>query len=196
MLESIWEYARYILPVFLLIGLLLPYMLAPFLPERYKSKTSINLDCTVEKAFDILTENPDKCPMSGKQNLSVTKDDAGKKGMSLKWTEVILHGNAKEVIIVEQTVDAKPKQGKTVRIVRTSKHETKPIEAEWQYEIEPAGDGKCRITLDGYTDVKGGWAWEVPLLRFEVLMRGKKGMIEHLNMLAEATGSTPKLWMN
>jgi len=173
----------------------LPFIVAPFLPERFKSKAIIELSCTVQKAFEIITDDPRKCPMTGKNNhaLVASRDDADKNGKPLKWREEIMKGRLSEIFTVEQTFDAKP--GKTARVVRTSKHEAMNMETEWQYEIEPAGDGRCRVTLSGYTDIKEG-TWQVPLVRFMMLMEGpKKAMKENLNMVADATGGKRK-WIS
>ena len=178
----------------MIVLFLLPYILAPFLPERYKGKAVIELDCSVQKCFDTLTDDPRKCPMTGSQahGLTATKEDADKNGKPLKWREEILRGRQSEIFTVEQTFQTKP--GKTARVTRTSKHETRNIESEWQYKIEPVDGGRCRVTLEGYTDVKEQeGSWQVPMFRMMMLLEGpKKVMIDHLNMLADATGGKKK----
>jgi hypothetical protein len=172
-----------------IIGSLLPLILAPILPKRFKAKAVIELDCTVEKAFDTLVEDVRKAPMTAKDNsgIAASRDDADSKGRPLKWKEETSKGRVKEVYSIEQTFKYKP--SKTARIVRTSKHDEMPIESEWTYEIEPLGKDRCRVTLEGYTDVKDGKT-QVHFYRLMYLMQGPKViMIDHLNMMADATGA-------
>lgn len=153
----------------------------------------IELQCTVSKAFEILTQDPRKCPMTSTmtRGLEASKKDADKDGKPLKWREEVVKGRLSEIFTVEQSFVTKP--GKTAHVVRTSKHETREIRTEWEYEIEPAGKGKCRITLEGYTDVMGK-DFYVPMVRLMMFMDGsaRKAMVGHLNMLADAVGGERK----
>jgi hypothetical protein len=183
----------------ILLGLiLLPFLLAPVLPKRYRAKCIIELQCSVEKAFEILTQDPRKCPMTSTMTcgLEASKKDADKDGKPLKWREEVVKGRLSEIFAVEQSfVPPSSKKGATKRasVVRKSKMETREIETEWNYEIEPVGKGSCRITLEGYTDVLGHDI-NVPMLRMMMFMDGsaRKAMVSHLNMVADVVGGKTK----
>lgn len=183
---------------FMLIMALLPFVLSPIMPKRFTSKLVLELDCTAEKAFDTLVEDPRKCPMTGTEfnAIAASVDDADEKRRPLKWKEEIRKAGRPEVFSIEQTFQA-PKKGKNGHVVRTSKHATNPVESEWTYEIEALDNRRCRITLEGYTVVKdGAWHTPTPLLRMMIWMEGtKKGMYGHLSMLADATGAK-RTWVS
>lgn len=177
---------------------LLPFILAPILPKRFKAKTVLELDCNAQKAFDVLVEDPRKCPMTGKQmnQISASVDDADEKRRPLKWREEVIKNRRPEIYSIEQSFEAF-KPGKTAHIVRTSKHETMPVETEWKYEIETIDKNSCRITLEGFVDIHDGkWQEPVPLLRMMMWMEGPKtAMRSHLNMVADATGAK-RTWVS
>lgn len=181
----------------LLLGLLLlPFLLAPILPKRYKAKCIIQLQCSVEKAFEILTQDPRKCPMNKVDGLEASRKDADKDGKPLKWREQVIKGRLSDIYIIEQSfVPPSSKKGadKGASVVRKSKHETKEIETEWNYKIEPVTKGSCFITLEGYTDISG-YSMTVPMIRMMMFMDGtaRKTMVSHLNMVAKAAGGDKK----
>lgn len=180
-----------------LLGLvLLPFLLAPVLPKRYKAKCIIELQCSVEKAFEILTQDPRKCPMNTVNGLAASKKDADKDGKPLKWKEEVIKGRLSEIYTIEQSfVPPSSKKGadKGASVVRKSKHDTREIETEWNYKIEPVGKDSCQITLEGYTDVLG-YSINVPMFRMMFFLDGtsRKSMVTHLNMVADATGGKRK----
>ncbi len=186
--------------VLLLALILLPFLLAPVLPKRYKGKCIIQLSCSVEKAFEILTQDPRKCPMHKDMcDLAASKKDADKDGKPLKWKEQVVKGRMSDIYTVEQSFvppSAKKGANKDASVVRNAKHETREIESEWTYTIEPMGTkGNCQITLVGYTDISG-YSFNVPMVRMMYFMDGtvRKSMMHNLDMVAKATGAK-KTWV-
>lgn len=167
---------------------LLPYILTPILPTHFKTKAVMELDCDVQKAYDTITTDPTKCQVGGSLTTALQVGVADKDGKPTEWKEDLGRG---EVITIKRDMGVKP--GKSARLSQTMESEMSNIEAKWEYAIEPAESGRCRITLDGHLEVRRG-KWSGPIFRMMVFLNsgGKKGMIEHLNLIADVSGAKRK----
>mmetsp|Transcript_19372 Transcript_19372/g.56668 ORF Transcript_19372/g.56668 Transcript_19372/m.56668 type:complete len:193 (-) Transcript_19372:138-716(-) len=168
---------------------LLPYVLAPILPSTFKSKAVMELDCDVKKAYEAITKEPQKCPVGGSMTKGLQVEVANKDGTPTEWKEDL---DRTEVVAVKRDPGVKP--GTTARISQTMESRMADMTSNWEYLLEPAGSGRCRITLDGHLEIQRGGKWNGPIFRMITYLAdgGKKGMVEHLNLVAEATQSRRK----
>eukprot|EP00566_Odontella_aurita_P028445 CAMPEP_0113532158 /NCGR_PEP_ID=MMETSP0015_2-20120614/3898_1 /TAXON_ID=2838 /ORGANISM="Odontella" /LENGTH=192 /DNA_ID=CAMNT_0000431077 /DNA_START=125 /DNA_END=703 /DNA_ORIENTATION=+ /assembly_acc=CAM_ASM_000160 len=168
---------------------LLPYVLAPILPSTFKYKAVMELDCNVKKAYEAITKEPQKCTIGGSMTKRSQVGVAKKDGTPTEWKE---DWGRTGVITVKRDPGVKP--GKTARISQTMESERADMTSNWEYLLEPAGSGRCRITLDGYLEIQRGGKWNGPIFRLTVYLMegGKAWMVEHLNLVADATQSKQK----
>jgi len=181
--------------IWALAPVILPYILAPILPRTFKTKAVMELDCSVKKAYDTITTDPRYCPVGypvgGALTEAVKVEKLDKNNKPTEWTEEIKRGKG-EVITVKRDLGVKP--GKTARISQTMESTVSNMTSKWEYVVEPAeGSGRSRITLSSHIDIPKG-KWNGPIFRMTVFLKegGKRALIEHLNLVADASGSKRK----
>lgn len=152
-----------------------PFAIGPFLPSTYHTKTALQLDCHIEKAWDGLNDAM-KVPMTGHMMQGVGKVS------EKEWVEEIGQG---ERILVKTTLSKKPN-----KIIREMRSDMVNMTAKWEYTLEQVEVNRCRISIEGITRIENG-TWHTPLFRFIFALTdsGKKGMDDHLHLLAKSVGA-------
>ena len=143
------------------------------MPVRYEGTTTVEYDRSVEQVWDAL-QDVEAHPMTGKMTKSVETlpPDEGRPA----WKEDMGRG---EVITVKTTTFEPPHH-----MTREMTSAAVNMTSEWEYALEPAGQG-CRVTLSGVTDIERG-TWHTPIFRVMMALGGgvKKGLDIQLDMVA------------
>ncbi len=143
------------------------------MPVRYEGTTTVEYDRSVQQVWDAL-QNVETHPMTGRMMKSVETlpSDEGRPA----WKEDMGHGE----IMTVKTTTFEPPHHMTREMTAAAVNMT----SEWEYALEPAGQG-CRVSLSGVTDIETG-TWHTPIFRVMMVVGGgvKKGLDTQLDMAA------------
>jgi uncharacterized protein YndB with AHSA1/START domain len=160
-----------LITVVALIGI--PVVIGYCMPVRYEGQTTVELSHGVQQVWEAL-QDVEAVPMTGKMMKSV--EALPPQDGRPAWREDMGHG---EIITVTTTTYQPPH-----RMVRHMASGSVRMSSDWEYTLEPTGDG-CRVILSGVTDIELG-TWHTPIFRFMMVVGGgvKKGLDTQLEMLA------------
>ncbi len=162
-----------ILLVAIVALMVLPVVIGFLMPVRYEGTATVEYDRSVQQVWDTL-QDVEAHPMTGRMMKSVETlpSDEGRPA----WKEDMGRG---EVITVKTTTFEPPHH-----MTREMTSAAVNMTSEWEYALEPAGQG-CRVSLSGVTDIETG-TWHTPIFRVMMVLGGgvKKGLDTQLDMAA------------
>jgi hypothetical protein len=128
------------------------------MPERYAGRSHRVYSSTAEDVWQALLDY-NTHPMTGKMMQSVQAQPA-EQGLPV-WIEDMGRGELVTVTTVEAD---RPRH-----MVRKMTSKTVPMTSQWEYTLEPSGEG-CRLSIDSETYIRSG-TWHVPLFRCSAVPR-------------------------